>query len=454
MEEKSERDEFSEFQTDELPAYERLQALASRQSYSASQKTPEIKTSADPSSGRRRTAHSRRTSLEENRRKENRRKANGRKANGLPGNRRKNRKNRKKRHPKLRLILLFLALFFLTALLVFALMIQKTLNRMHRVARTPQDIIDAAHETFDRDTDAADTISDTDIDTDGIVAMKDNEIKNILLIGQDLRSKDEVERARSDTMILCSINTRNNSISLTSLMRDLYVDIPGYSNNKLNASYFFGGMQLLDDTIRNNLGVEIDANLIVDFDGFLKAMTKVGNLNMELTAEEAEYLNSHNYYGSPADEVLEDANWNLKEGINSLTPSQTLAYARIRYVGNSDYERTKRQRRILLAAFEKIKGGSLVQMVRFANDLFPCFTTDMDQPTFLGFVKTVVEHDMKNISDYRIPQEGTYTNEIINGMDVLYADLGQNSRALQEMITGEKDGTSAGSSTNPAMESY
>ncbi|MEE0956040.1 MAG: LCP family protein [Eubacterium sp.] len=344
-------------------------------------------------------------------------------------------RRRMSRRSKIKLIIMFIVLALLTVLLVFALMISHTLSKMNRVARSPQDIIDAAHETFDRDTDAADTISDTDLDLDDIVAMKDHDIKNILLIGQDLRADEEQSRARSDTMILCSLNTETNEIYLTSLMRDMYVEIPGYSNNKLNAAYFFGGMELLDETIKKNFGITIDANMVVDFEGFMETMTTIGDLNLQLTAEEAQYINSHNYYGSTEDQWQFDQDWTLHEGMNTMTPSQVLAYSRIRYVGNSDYERTERQRKVLMAAFEKIKGGSLKQMLSLANKVFPYFTTDMDNAEFLGYVKTIVQNDMTDVQSTRIPQEETYTGEIINGMDVLYADLEANSKYLQEFIT-------------------
>ena len=220
-------------------------------------------------------------------------------------------RKRRKRRTRIKMIVMIIILALLSVLLVFALMINNTLSKMNRVVRSPKDIIDAAHETFERDTDAADTISNTDLDTDGIVAMKDHDIKNILLIGQDLRQDDQESRARSDTMILCSLNTDTNQIYLTSLMRDMYVEIPGYSNNKLNAAYFFGGMELLDETLEKNFGIKVDANMVVDFEGFMETMTTIGDLNLELTAEEADYINSHNYYGSTEDQWQFDQDWTL-----------------------------------------------------------------------------------------------------------------------------------------------
>lgn len=344
------------------------------------------------------------------------------------------RRQSRRRRTRIKFIVMGIVLALLVILLVLALMVNNTLAKMNRVATSPRDIIDAAHETFDFDTDKADTIDADAIDMnlDDIEVMKDNNIANILLIGQDHRSGSD-ERTRSDTMVICSINTKNDTISLTSLMRDMYVEIPGYSNNKLNAAYAFGGMELLDETIKKNFGIVIDANVEVDFEGFLETVTRIGTLNINLTAEEAEFLNTHNGYGSTEDLPLDEV-WTLKEGVNTLTPEQTLAYSRIRYVGNSDFDRVKRQQTVLMAAFQKIRGGSLKDMIDFTKKVLPYFTTDMSDAEVFKYVKTIVTNDISTINTHRIPEEGTYSAEIIRNMSVLVTDLPANSDILRKEI--------------------
>ena len=175
--------------------------------------------------------------------------------------------------------------------------------------------------------------------------MRDEDIQNILLIGQDRRSGQE--RQRSDSMIICSINKKTGKITLVSLMRDMYVKIPGYQSHRINTAYSLGGMELLDETIEENFGVHIDGNVEIDFEGFIKAMTKVGKLDIHLTQDEAEYINDTLGYGK------------LKGGMNSLDAKQVLMYARTRYVGDGDYERTERQRKVLTTAFDKLRKSNL-----------------------------------------------------------------------------------------------
>lgn len=283
----------------------------------------------------------------------------------------------------------------------------------------------------------SDTISPDNVywNNGSITTMKDPSVKNILLIGQDERSSDS-ERARSDAMILLSINKKTKQMTLVSLMRDMYVPIPDYSPNKLNAAFAYGGVDLLDQTIEQDFGVHIDDNVMVNLSGFLEAMTQVGDLDVELTQEEADYLNQNSGYGS-SDDTPQEA-WNLTAGVNSLTPSQSLAYARIRYVGNSDWDRTARQRRILSAAFNKLKEENPVSQVNVIQNLLPALKTDMSDMDMIGYGITMLVNrpDMAD-EDYHLPAEGTYSINTIYGMAVLIPDLQANSDYLKGILYSE-----------------
>ena len=295
-------------------------------------------------------------------------------------------------------------------------LVQGKLNRISRV---------------DQESAGQNQSAEEDLDING---MKDKEVINILLIGQDRREGQA--RQRSDSMILCSINKARKKIILTSIMRDLYVPIPGYSDNRINAAYQFGGMPLLDQVIEESLGVHVDGNVEVDFEGFVTSMAALGNLEIELSQAEADYMNRNGDGVEQPDP--EGTPWNLKAGVNALSPSQLLAYSRIRYVGNSDWERTERQRRVLMAAFEKAKKQGLAGMLALADQVFPNLTTDMTNGQILRLLYTVLASGITEVESYRIPAEGTYTNETLKiGMEVLVPDLEENSRMHQEWIYGE-----------------
>ncbi|MBR6401923.1 MAG: LCP family protein [Eubacterium sp.] len=257
-------------------------------------------------------------------------------------------------------------------------------------------------------------------------------IVNVLLIGEDAR--DGQSGQRTDSMILMSINTTKNCVSMTSLMRDMYVDIPGYGGDRINAAYAYGGIDLLDQTIEENFGITIDGNAKVDFDGFLEAMTAVGDLDMDLTAEEAQYMNENPGFGSNND--ASDEVWDLHEGKNRLTPSQLLAYSRIRYIGNSDWDRTERQRKVIAASVSRVKHGHFISGYKMATKAAPSIATDIGTWGMMRVAFGIITGgEMKS---HIIPVEDTYYGDYIDGMDVLVPDLEQNRDYLQKYMNGEE----------------
>ena len=334
---------------------------------------------------------------------------------------------------------LVIVIVVIAAILIgVAVYVGRILNKVNHVAPgTAQERIPRSEETFEVNTSEPDTIKQEEIeelfDVDSIDMMENDSIKNILLIGQDAREGEE--RQRSDTMIICSINTHTDKVLLASLMRDMYVPIPGYSNNRINAAYVFGGMELLDEVIEQDFGIPIDGNIEVDFEGFVEAMDVIGGVDIELTAEEAGYLSAGGW--EDQGEYANDGTWELQPGMNTLTPPQALAFSRIRHVGNSDWERTDRQRRVIMAAFSKISSSSTAKLLSIADSILPYITTDLSNKELLGYVKTLSVAGITDFESYRIPADGYYSSENIGGMSVLVPDLPKNSELLKEYIYGD-----------------
>lgn len=299
---------------------------------------------------------------------------------------------------------------------------------------------DAVDETSD-EVDADDTMDPNDIVWYGqtIEPIDDEDIKNILLIGQDRREGDsKSELKRSDAMVIISLNQATGKIKVCSLMRDMYVQIPGYGGNKLNYSYEKGGMELLDQTIEENLGVTIDNNVELDFDGFVEAMSVVGNLDIYLSQAEIDFMEAHPTWAD--DSGADVTTWDLHEGLNSMTPSEYAVFCRLRMIGNNDFERTERQRRVLSAAFNKVIEGGVFNMLSVANAIIPYITTDMSNGEILSYVYTVFTKGMELSGQYRIPLDNTWTNQTINRAAVLVCDMETNTKALQEFLYGDEEG--------------
>lgn len=264
---------------------------------------------------------------------------------------------------------------------------------------------------------------------DDILEGKD--VVNILLIGQDTR--DPNSRQRSDTMILATINKEKNKISITSFMRDLYVQIPGYGDNRINAAYPMGGMELLDNVIETNFGVKIDGNIEVDFSGFQEIIDMLGGVEIELSQAEADYICGRNRSALYTQPYREDWQY-LTEGVNLLTGEQALVHARNRSIGNNDYERTERQREVLLACFNKVKEADVITLLKLVDDAFDMIETDLTYGEMLGYAKNLLEMGFDSLESYRIPQDGAFRDATISGMMVLVPDLSMCRSYLAENL--------------------
>ena len=246
-----------------------------------------------------------------------------------------------------------------------------------------------------------------------------DEITNILLVGQDRRPGES--RQRSDAMILCTIDKRDKTLTMTSFMRDMYVKIPGYWDDRINAAYQIGGFKTLNATLEYNFGVSVDYNVEVDFDGFQKIIDLMGGVDIELTAEEATYMN-------------QQGAWELQEGVNHLNGYQALLYSRNRAIGY-DYARTGRQRIVLEALENKTKDSGLMQMYQLAKGIIPLITTDMQTQQIMGLIVNMFPmlSDLE-VKNQRIPANGAFSEEVVDGMQVLIPDFEANRAILKETI--------------------
>ena len=247
-------------------------------------------------------------------------------------------------------------------------------------------------------------------------------IVNILLIGQDRREGED--RARSDSMILCTFNKDTKKITMTSFLRDLYVEIPGYSSNRINAAYAAGGMTLLNKTLKENFGVHIDGNVEVDFSQFSQIVDLLGGVQIELQQDEANVVN-------------EETGSTLEPGLQTLNGAQALAYSRIRKLdADGDFSRTNRQRTVMRAMVDAYKGVKLTNVLSLVKQVLPMISTDMSNGRILTLALELFPllSDAEIVSQ-RIPADGTYSGQMIDGMSVLVADMEANRKILSDSLT-------------------
>lgn len=235
-----------------------------------------------------------------------------------------------------------------------------------------------------------------------IVPRQEDYVSNFLIFGIE-----EIKGAKNtDAMLLASINTRDRTIKLTSLLRDTLVTPSGYTPRKLNAVYAKGGASLLITTIEQSYRIKIDGYASVNFEAFEAAINLLGGISIELGEEEAKYLNKSNY-------ISNRAYRKVVPGWNNLNGNQALGYCRVRRVptlggSNDDYGRTLRQRRVMTAVFNKYKNKNLFELLSITKKCLGYVKTDVTQAQIEAMLEAIVENKITTMETMRIPVNGMF----------------------------------------------
>ena len=289
-----------------------------------------------------------------------------------------------------------------------------------------------------------------------IGVLNESYVKSVLILGTDNRGNEEM--GRSDSMILVSLNTRTDEFITTSFMRDCYVEIPDYGWNKLNAAYAFGGPDLLMATIEQNFNVRIDDYIGIDFLSFASIVDSVGGLDIDVSDAEAGEINV--ILQAELNKLMgDDINADLLSGggFLHLNGKQALAYSRIRNVGNSDFERTSRQRRVIEMILNKVKTFRPSIFANIATKVIPDISTNMSTLEMYLYSLRLPFALRYNKKQIQVPYDGTFWSEDVwignDCLNVLQVDFGQNYNMLREDIFSSTPPSTA-SEEIPQEENY
>ncbi len=268
---------------------------------------------------------------------------------------------------------------------------------------------------------------------------KVNGMTHILLIGIDARPGQKT--GRSDTMMLLTLDPDHQSLKLTSFMRDLYVEIPGYKNNRLNAAYVFGGPDLLIKTLKKNFGVEVNYYAAVNFSLLADLIDQIGGLTLNIESKtQMKYINlvikEDNVVlkkAYPKKGIKTNDNLLKTTGEQLLNGRQAQAYARYRK-GSSDFQRTERQRMVILKAMEKVKAMSMMDVGKLALDNLDDVTTNLTVADILRLAPAALQLKDTEVNQLRIPVDGGYKSKTVSGMAVLVPNRAKNVEAMTNFL--------------------
>ena len=268
---------------------------------------------------------------------------------------------------------------------------------------------------------------------------------NILLLGSDARTENE--SCRTDTMIICSINTRSGEVKLTSILRDVAVefdDIGQYNGTyRLNAANYFGGPQLAMKTINECFGMNIQYYAMVDFTSFAIIAEKLGGVELTISQEEMEQINlnakkqAKQAWKAGIDETELAATNVLLEtyGENThLNGRQALAYARIRKI-DSDISRAERQRKVLVALMEKVKTRNAQDIMSMAISMFGYIESNLSVDQIISVATSVITSNLAEVDQFRLPVNDSFVQETRREQSMLYdCDWNLNTQQLYSFI--------------------
>jgi polyisoprenyl-teichoic acid--peptidoglycan teichoic acid transferase len=243
---------------------------------------------------------------------------------------------------------------------------------------------------------------------------------NILLLGSDAREGEEVSRA--DTIMIAHYNEDKGTYKLTSIMRDIYVSIPGEGKHKINSAFMRGGPELMRKTIKENFDIDLQYYAIVDFEGFEQLIDEAFPNGVEINVEKR------------MEEYIEVP---LEPGLQRLDGKEMLSFVRFRHDAIGDFGRVQRQQQALQAISDQLSGiQTIPKLPKLIGVVTPYVNTNMDTGDMLFMAKDFFAKDRGNIKTFRIPIENGYKDAKIKGEGaVLDLDLEMNREAFHQFLT-------------------
>lgn len=283
---------------------------------------------------------------------------------------------------------------------------------------------------------STDIVSETDLDLPTDYIMSTDDVSLILLVGSDSRLGVS-KAARSDSMIIAAIDRKHKKIKMASIMRDLYAIIPGYKNDRFNTAFYYDSrygnldLKITFKTIEKNLGIKMEDYIVIDFGGFKDVINLLGGVTIDVNAKEAQYMCSHKQYGL-------FPRYSAGAGTYTMTGAEALNYCRMRKVGNGDFERTERQRRVIAQVAQQLKGSDVKTLYDVAMKCMDSVVTNIPQEEIIGYAMEAVDILGYDIVQMQLPIEGSYVySSVYKGttrMSVLWPNYKWNAERLRRFI--------------------
>lgn len=264
-------------------------------------------------------------------------------------------------------------------------------------------------------------------------------ITNILLVGTD---GEYIEKwNRSDSMMVVTIDSKNKDIRISSIARDTYVDIPGYSTEKLTHAYAYEGIDLLREVFKVNFNLDIDKYIAVNFVSFMDIMDELGGVEVNVEEKDIKEINKYidACYGYYKNKDEKDKEYITKSGVQRLNGYQALAFSRIRYT-DSAFARDNRHREVAESVYKEFAQKGVETYKKCAEIILNNTKTNISPIEMMNLAYTVLKINDKDIEQFQFPLEEYRNGHIISKQKgwVLEWDKEPNLEAWHKFIFGEE----------------
>lgn len=329
-------------------------------------------------------------------------------------------KRKKAKQKKRRRIALFVAEFFVVIILAAVLYVVLKLDRIDREEIKPEDIL-------------------INNEVSGLQSLEG--YKNVALFGVDISKGNNLGKgARTDTIMIASLNEKTGEVKLVSVYRDTYLNIGNDTYNKANSAYAKGGPKQAINMLNQCLDLNITDYVTIDFRALTDTINELGGIEIDVQADEIEHLNN---YQIGTQEVTGGDIVNVTStGLQTLNGLQATAYCRIRYTAGDDYKRTERQRTVLAQVAKKAKTAGVGTLNKIVNKVFDKMSTSFSSAELIGYAANVAKYELGETSGFPFEKKGATIKKASSVVPLSRADgqngLSYNVSLLHQFLFGEE----------------
>lgn len=245
--------------------------------------------------------------------------------------------------------------------------------------------------------------------------------KLFLLLGAD---REEDGATRTDVVMLGQYDYMEKDLKLVSIMRDVYVDIPGYQNYKINSVFSLGGVELLRQTVEENFGVQVEDYIIVDYQAFESVVDAINEDGIMIDVER---------------DMSEKITTELFAGEQKLNGDELLEYARFRQDAEGDFGRVRRQQQVVSAVKDEVLTPRGIFNLPYAMGTGMGYVnTSMGDAELYRLAASFLVRGDKDIESLTLPVEGSYQFvDTPHAGNVIDLDFERNREVLHQFLNNE-----------------